>query len=92
ELKFSSLATIAIAAATVDTVVAIMLAPTVGGTAIVIGKLAGATTTTLASYLAAPHRPRFRPNYSSAKDLVAFGRWMFAIGMTGVASDLFLKV
>lgn len=92
ELKFSKLATIAISAACVDTGIAIAFAPSVGGAAIVIGKLAGASTTTIASYLAAPHRPRIRPNYSSARDLVAFGRWMFAIGMTGVATDLFMKV
>jgi O-antigen/teichoic acid export membrane protein len=92
ELKFGSLAGIAIAAAVADTGVAITLASTMGGVAIALGKLAGATTTMVASYVVAPHRPAFRPNYKSATQLVRFGRWMFAIAVTGVTSDVFLKL
>jgi len=92
ELKFASLAAIALAAAIVDTGVAISLAMSMGGMAIALGKLAGAATTMIASYVAAPHRPRFRPSYSSATSLIRFGRWMFAIAITAVTSDLLLKV
>jgi lipopolysaccharide exporter len=92
ELQFSKLAPVALVAVVVEIGLAIALATRLGGAAIVLGKLAGATSATLASYLLAPHRPRFRPNYASAKPLLAFGRWLFAIGLTAVASDLFIKV
>jgi O-antigen/teichoic acid export membrane protein len=92
ELKFAKLATVAITAATIDTVVAIALASTLGGAAIALGKLAGALTTAVSSYIVAPYRPRFKASYGSARSLVAFGRWLFAIGLTGVTSDLFLKI
>jgi O-antigen/teichoic acid export membrane protein len=92
ELKFARLATIAVAAASLDTLVAIVLASSLGATALAVGKLAGAVTTTIASYVVAPHRPRFRANYASATNLIRFGRWMFAIAVTGVTSDIFLKI
>lgn len=92
ELQFSRLAPIALGAVIVEIGLAISLAGTLGGAAIIVGKLAGATTATLSSYVVAPHRPRFRPNYSSARHLIAFGRWLFAIGLTAVISDLFIKV
>lgn len=92
ELQFSKLAPVAVVAVVVEIGLAIALAGRLGGAAIILGKLAGATTTTLASYVLAPHRPRFRPNYASAQHLLAFGRWLFAIGLTAVASDLFIKV
>src|SRR3984957_12329536 len=92
ELQFSKLAPVALIAVIVEIGLAIALATRLGGAAIILGKLAGATSATLASYLLAPHRPRFRPNYASAKPLLAFGRWLFAIGLTAVASDLFIKV
>jgi lipopolysaccharide exporter len=92
ELQFSRLAPVALAAVIVEIGLAIALAGKLGGAAIILGKLAGAATATFASYLLAPHRPRFRPNYASAQQLLAFGRWLFAIGLTAVASDLFIKV
>jgi lipopolysaccharide exporter len=92
ELQFSRLAPVALIAVVVEIGLAIALAGKLGGAAIILGKLAGATTATLASYLLAPHRPRFRPHYASARPLLAFGRWLFAIGLTAVASDLFIKV
>ena len=79
ELQFSKVAPVA-------------LATRLGGVAIILGKLAGAATATTTSYVLAPHRPRFRPNYSSAQQLLAFGRWLFAISVTAVTSDLFIKV
>jgi lipopolysaccharide exporter len=92
ELQFSRLAPVALVAVVVEIGLAIALATRLGGAAIILGKLAGASSATIASYLLAPHRPRFRPNYASAKPLLAFGRWLFAIGLTAVASDLFIKV
>jgi O-antigen/teichoic acid export membrane protein len=92
ELQFSKLAPVAIVAVVVEIGLAISLAGKLGGAAIILGKLAGAMTVALASYVLAPHRPRFRPHYASAQHLLAFGRWLFAIGLTAVASDLFIKV
>jgi PST family polysaccharide transporter len=92
ELKFSRLAAIAIIAVLVEVGLSVALARSLGGAAIIIGKLAGAATTTLASYIVAPYKPRFRPSFASARQLVAFGRWLFAIGLTAVISDFFIKV
>ena len=92
ELQFSTIAPIAIAAVVVEVGLSIALAGRMGGAAIIVGRLAGAGSVTLASYFVAPHRPRFRPNFHSARNLIAFGRWLFAIGLTAVASDLLIKV
>jgi O-antigen/teichoic acid export membrane protein len=92
ELQFSKVAPVALAAVVVEVGLSIALATRLGGAAIIVGKLAGAATATATSYVLAPHRPRFRPNYSSARQLLAFGRWLFAISITAVSSDLFIKV
>jgi O-antigen/teichoic acid export membrane protein len=92
ELRFSKIAPIAIAGVVVEIGLSIGLAGRIGGAAIIIGKLAGAAIVTLASFVVAPHTPRFRPNFDSARSLIAFGRWLFAIGMTAVVSDLLIKV
>jgi O-antigen/teichoic acid export membrane protein len=93
ELKFSRLATMAILAVMVEVGLSVTLAAaSFGGTAIILGKLAGAATTAVMSYAVAPYVPRFRPNYSSARQLIAFGRWLFAVGLTGVIADFFTKV
>jgi len=92
ELKFSRIAVVAIAAVVVEVATSITLASSLGGAAIIIGKLAGALTTLVASYIVAPYIPRFRPSFASARQLVAFGRWLFAIGLTAVIADFFTKV
>jgi len=92
ELQFSKIAPVALAAVIVEIGLSIALATRLGGVAIILGKLAGAATATTTSYVLAPHRPRFRPSYSSAQQLLAFGRWLFAISVTAVSSDLFIKV
>jgi lipopolysaccharide exporter len=92
ELKFSRIAVVAILAVIVEVGLSISLAGRLGGAAIILGKLAGAATTAVASYIVAPYSPRFRPSYASAKQLIAFGRWLFAIGLTAVISDFFIKV
>src|ERR1700722_16744374 len=92
ELQFSKVAPVALAAVIVEVGLSIALAPRLGGAAIILGKLVGAATATTTSYILAPHRPRFRPRYSSAQQLLAFGRWLFAISITAVSSDLLIKV
>jgi O-antigen/teichoic acid export membrane protein len=92
ELKFSRIAVVAMLAVIVEVGLSVFLASRLGGAAIILGKLAGAATTAIASYIVAPYSPRFRPSYASAKQLIAFGRWLFAIGLTAVISDFFIKV
>jgi PST family polysaccharide transporter len=92
ELKFGSLAVFAVVAVVVELTISISLARRLGGAAIIIGKLCGAGVTCVTSYIIAPYRPRFMASYGAARSLIAFGRWLFAIGLMAVASDLFLKV
>jgi lipopolysaccharide exporter len=92
ELKFSRLAAVAILAVLVEVGLSIATASSLGGAAIILGKLAGAATTATASYVVAPYKPKFRPSYASARQLIAFGRWLFAIGLTAVISEFFIKV
>jgi O-antigen/teichoic acid export membrane protein len=92
ELKFSRIAMVAMAAVVVEAITSITLAKSLGGAAIILGKLAGALTTMVLSYVVAPYLPRFRPHFASAKQLIAFGRWLFAIGLVAVIADFFTKV
>ncbi len=91
-LNFSKLAMIGIGTVVVELGVAVSLAAHLGGLAIIIGKIAGALMLTASSYYVAPHLPRFRLRHEAGRKLIAFGRWMFAIAILGVASDLVLKV
>jgi O-antigen/teichoic acid export membrane protein len=92
EFKFKELAAIEILAVAVELPVAVMLAPAWGGKAIIIGRLIGGATRVLLSYGMAPYRPKLRLKTAAARELIAFGRWMLAIGITGVAVEFALKV
>jgi PST family polysaccharide transporter len=92
QLNFSKLAMIGIGTVVVELGVAVSLAAPLGGIAIILGKIAGATMLTASSYVVAPHVPRFRLRHAAGQHLIAFGRWMFAIAILGVASDLILKL
>jgi lipopolysaccharide exporter len=87
ELKFSRIAVVAILAVLVEVSVSITLASRLGGAAVILGKVSGAATTAVGSYLIAPYLPRFRSSYSAARELVAFGRWLFAINVTAVLAN-----
>ena len=92
ELKFKALAAIEVVAVAVDVGVALALAPGWGGMAIIVGRLVGSVTLVLLSYVVAPYRPSLRLNAAAARDLISFGRWMLAIGITGVAVELLVQV
>jgi PST family polysaccharide transporter len=92
DLRFSRLAAVAILAVLVDVGLAVATATSLGGAAIILGKLAGAATTATASYVVAPYKPKFRSSFASARQLIAFGRWLFAIGLTAVISEFLIKV
>jgi O-antigen/teichoic acid export membrane protein len=92
EFRFRTLAAVEIVAVAVELVVSIMLAAAWGGMAIIIGRLAGSLALTVASYAVAPWRPSLRLRAGAARELIAFGRWMFAIGLSGVAVELVVQV
>jgi lipopolysaccharide exporter len=92
ELNFSRVAMIGIGTVIVELAVSISLAGRLGGIAIILGKIAGALMLTASSYYAAPHVPKFRLRHAAGQHLIAFGRWIFAIAILGVASDLILKI
>lgn len=80
-LQFRSLALLNTTQAVVTTVVAILAAPVYGVWALVAGSLAGTLAFTLASYVAAPYRPRLRWHRASAGSLLNYGRWIFLTGV-----------
>jgi teichuronic acid exporter len=90
--NFAALAAVAIIAVVVELILSIALASRLGGIAIVIGKVTGVGAACIASYVAAPYRPRLRFRVDTARHLVSFGRWMFAIGVTAVTGDLCMRV
>jgi PST family polysaccharide transporter len=90
--RFSALAAVAIVSVIVELALSIALAGRLGGVAIVLGKVTGAAAACIASYVAAPYRPRLRFRVASARQLVSFGRWMFAIGVTAVTGDMCVRV
>lgn len=92
ELKFKALAAIEVVAVAVEIALAITLAPRWGGMAIIAGRLVGSVTLVLLSYAVAAYRPSLRLNAAAARDLISFGRWMLAIGITGVAVELLVQV
>ncbi len=92
ELNFSKLAVIGIGNVIFELAVAVSLAGHLGGIAIILGKVAGASALTVSSYFVAPHRPRIRFQHAAGAHLLAFGRWVFAIAILGVTSDLIFKV
>jgi O-antigen/teichoic acid export membrane protein len=89
--EFRRLATVQLADALVNTVVAIALAATAGVWALVQGALAGAVAGVAASYVVAPRVPR--PRFERASTgLVAFGGWLLASGALAAAIDFTLRL
>ena len=76
----------------VNTVLAIGLASSLGVWAMVAGLLGGAVVYLLGSYLAAPHRPRWRIDAGIASGLVDFGRWVLIVNILGMTAGLFLRI
>lgn len=46
----------------------------------------------LGSYLAAPHRPRWRVDAGIASGLVDFGRWVLIVNILGMTAGFFLRI
>jgi PST family polysaccharide transporter/lipopolysaccharide exporter len=91
-LDFRSLASIDLAKALVITVVSAALALPLGVWALIVGRLAGAVTYVLASYLVAPYRPKVRVIRSAARALIRFGRWILLTSLFTVAGSAVLRL
>ena len=92
ELRFGALALIGLATALINTVVAVALARSQGAWALIWGSIAGALTFLIASFWAAPYKPRIRLAVRAANSLMRFGRWIFLIGIIAVLSDTLLRL
>jgi O-antigen/teichoic acid export membrane protein len=85
ELRLRRIALMYISSAVVDLVVAVSLARVVGVWALVLGSLAGAAFTLVASYAVAPHRPRLHLHLASIAPLARYGRWVLLTGIIALA-------
>ncbi len=91
ELRFRELALIDLPDALVNTVVAILMAPSLGVWALIAGGLAGPAANVVLSYVLAPYRPRLAFNRTAAGSLIQFGRWIFAISLVSVIGTSLLR-
>jgi O-antigen/teichoic acid export membrane protein len=91
QLAFRRLAFMALPASLVDAIVAIALAPRIGVWAMVAGTLSGAVVQVGLSYVAAPHRPRFRFERRASAELVQYGRWILATGIMALAGRALMQ-
>lgn len=90
--RFRPLAAIYLAEAIANTVVSIALASILGVWALIAGALVGPFTLTIASYIAAPHRPRLSMNMSAARPLINYGRWIFLTSLISVVGSSMVQL
>jgi lipopolysaccharide exporter len=92
ELRFRSIAFVTLPDALANTLMSVALAPRLGVWAIVIGMLFGQMVQVVMSYLLAPGRPRFSVSRQAASSLVAFGRWIFLLGVLAILGNFLLQM
>ena len=90
-LDFRRLTLIRVPEAATEAVVSIALAPLLGVWALVAGVLIANLVRVVLSYLLAPHRPRVSFDQGAARSLFRFGRWLFAVGILGLAGEALLR-
>jgi O-antigen/teichoic acid export membrane protein len=90
-LQFRKVALIRMPEAATEAAVSIALAPLLGVWALVVGVLAANAARVALSYLLAPYRPRISFQQGAAGSLFRFGRWLFAVGILGLAGDALLR-
>jgi O-antigen/teichoic acid export membrane protein len=90
-LQFRKLTFIRVPEAAVEAVVSIALATLLGIWALVVGVLVANLVRVALSYLVAPHRPRISFDQGAARSLFRFGRWLFAVGVLGLAGEALLR-
>lgn len=92
QLRFKSLMTLKLSEAFSSTITAILLAPSLGVWALIIGALAGPMVATLISYGLAPFRPRIFLHMQDAKPLIHFGRWVFLTSIISITGSLLIQM
>lgn len=92
ELRFKSLAFLRLPEAVVNTVVSIVLAPSIGVWALVAGPISGVVAYVALSYLLVPRRPRIRFPRQALAGLLRYGRWIFLTGVVTLAAQFTLKL
>ena len=90
-LEFRKLTLIRVPEAATEAVVSIALATLLGVWALVVGVLVANLVRVALSYLLAPHRPRISFDQGAARSLFRFGRWLFAVGILGLAGEALLR-
>jgi O-antigen/teichoic acid export membrane protein len=90
-LQFRKLTFIRVPEAAVEAVISIALATLLGVWALVVGVLVANLVRVALSYLVAPHRPRISFDQGAARSLFRFGRWLFAVGVLGLAGEALLR-
>lgn len=91
-LSFRPLAYLKFVEAIFSTVLAIVLANTLGVWAMVIGVLGGAISMVIASYILVPHRPRLHFAWMEVQPLMHFGWWLFVTGLIAMASHYGMRI
>jgi O-antigen/teichoic acid export membrane protein len=86
-LDHRRLAIVALAAAVIDTIVAVALASHIGVWALVAGTLSGAIVSAAASHVIAPYRPRVVLAADTLRPLTRYGRWIFLTGVVAIAAN-----
>ena len=95
ELQFNKRFIFDIAATLVNVIVSISIAIVYRSVwSLVLGRLAGALTRCLLSYLMHPYRPTLRFDLPKAREMWSFGKWVFAMTIIGFlltqGDDLFV--
>ncbi len=91
-LNFRSLAFIELPKALANTLVAIASARWLGVWSLVAGALGGSVAYLIASYIAAPHRPRLSLELNAARSLARFGQWIFLTSLAAMAGQSVLRL
>jgi PST family polysaccharide transporter/lipopolysaccharide exporter len=90
-LRFRPQAAISLTGSIVFTIVAIVLAPSLGVWGVAVGVVAGSVTQTVMSYIIAPYRPRIVFDRQIARTLFIFGRWVYLSRISAVLGSAVLQ-
>jgi O-antigen/teichoic acid export membrane protein len=90
-LEFGKLTMIRLPEAATEAAVSIALAPLLGVWALVAGVLVANLVRLALSYRLAPHWPRVSFSQGAARSLFSFGRWLFVLGILGLAGEALLR-
>lgn len=91
DLRFRGIAVLNLSEALANATISIALAPSLGVWALVAGFLAGPACYAAMSYVLAPRRPRFAIDRTATSSLIAFGRWIFLVGIIALAGRFVLQ-